>query len=302
MTIPSLNELSSAAGGIFVPDELPTELNMLLRDASCVERFARHIKMKRLKMIRRKQSDGVDGYWVDAMAVKPKDAPAFDTFELEAEKVAVIIPLEDQLLEDADTDIAQVVRTDVVGAFQELLDRTYMGYEISTPFAQSLSGSTPGAHAIAMGTSPDDLVGDLSLAVSAVEQHGWDVTGMIAHPSVKHLLRNLRDLLNQPIFAENLKDSISRYAIWGKPICFSRQVQQTGSPLASEILMAYFDYVMIGDRMELAVSKSTEATLTQGTDPNINLFEQDMTAFRFVTRKAFVIKDVDVLAKVTDVA
>jgi HK97 family phage major capsid protein len=273
---------------------------MLIRDASCVEKLAKHIPMKRSRLIRRKQADGVDGYWIDAMEVKPKDAPTFETYELVAEKMAVIVPLEDQLIEDADTDIASVVREDVVGAFAETLDRTYMGYEVTSPFTDSISGNTPAGHTITFGTGVD-LAEDFSLAMASIEAAGFVTTGAIAHPAVKHILRNLRDATNQPIFAENLRDGITTYTVFGIPICFTRQVEQTGSPAESEILLAYWDYVFIGDRVGLQISKSTEATLTQGTEAPINLWEQDMTAFRFVTRKGFVIKDDNALAKITGV-
>jgi HK97 family phage major capsid protein len=298
MAIPTLNELSEAAGGIFVPDELAKELNMLIRDASCVEKLARHVPMKRLRMVRRMQADGVDGYWVDAMAVKPKDAPTFQTYELQAEKMAVIIPVEDQLLEDADTDIASVIREDVVGAFGEMLDRTYMGYEPTSPFPMSLSGSCPVANTIAFGTGVD-LAADFSLAMAALEANGFSATGAIAHPATMHQLRNLRDAVNQPIFAENLKDGVTSYTVFGVPICFTRQVQQLGG--LSEILLLHKPYVFIGDRVGLQIAMSNEATLTQGTEADLNLFEMDLTAFRFVTRKAFTVKDVNALAKITGV-
>jgi len=303
MAIPTLNEVVYGQGGIFVPDELSTELNMLLRDASQVEAFARHIPMRRHTMTRRKQADGVLGYWVDAMNVKPKDAPTFESYTLTAEKMAVIVPVEDQLIEDADTDIANVIRTDVTGAFAELLDRTYMGYEATTPFAQSVSGTCPAAHSIAFGTGVD-LAEDINLAIEQVEAHGWAPTGMIAHPRTKARLRGLRDLLNTPIFAENLRDGIREFSVFGIPMRFTRQVQEAGAPPASEILMAYWPYVMIGDRTganSIQVSVSDEATLTQGTDEPLNLWEMDLTAFRFVIRKAFVVKDENCLAKVTGV-
>lgn len=300
MAIPSLNSLKDEEGGIFVPDEISKELNMIIRDASCVERFAKHVPMKRQRLIRRKQADGVEGYWVDAMEVKPKDAPQFDTYELVAEKLAVIVPLEDQLIEDADTDLAAVIREDVTGAFTEMLDRTYMGYEPTSPFADSVSGNVPAANIIPFGTGRD-LAADWSLAISAVEMNGFEVTGAIAHPRIKHYLRNLRDDNGQPIYAETLVNGIRTYTVWGIPTCFTRQVAQTGSPLATEVLFAYWPYVFIGDRVGLQISKSNEATLTQGTESPINLWEQDMTAFRFVTRKGFVVKDDNVLAKITGV-
>jgi HK97 family phage major capsid protein len=300
MTIPRLNELVVGEGGIFVPDEESKQLNMLIRDASCVEKLATHVPMARLILNMRKQADGVDGYWVDAMAVKPKDTPSFEVYHLQAEKLAVIIPLEDQLVEDADTDIASVIRQDVVGAFAEMLDRTYMGYEVTSPFADSLSGNTPAANTIPYGTGVD-LASDFSIAMAALEANGFEATAAIAHPSVKHLLRDLRDLNNQPIFAENLKGEVTSYTVFGVPICFTRQVQQAGSPLTTEILLFYRPYVKIGDRTGLQISKSNEATLSQGTETPLNLWEVDMTAFRFVMRKGFVVKDDNALSKITGV-
>jgi HK97 family phage major capsid protein len=295
-----MDEIHEANGGIFVPVEVTKALNMLIRDASCVEALASHIPMKRLSLTRRKQSTGVDGYWVDAMAVKTKDAPTFEPYTLTAEKMAVIIPVEDQLLEDADTDIAAVLREDVTGAFAELLDRTYMGYEITSPFGNSLSGNTPVANTIVYGTGVD-LAADFSLAMAALEANGFYATGAVAHPVVKHQLRNLRDWNNQPIFAENLRDGVTTYTVFGVPICFTRQVEQDEETGESEILLLYKPYVIIGDRQELQISVSNEATLTQGTEDPINLWEMDMTALRYVLRKGFVVKDDNALAKITDV-
>lgn len=299
MTMPNMNEVQFHHGGIFVPDELAAGLNMIIRDASCVERLAKHVKMTRLTQSRRRQTDGVSGYWVDAMEVKPKDAPEFGNYHLTAEKLAVIIPLEDQLVEDADTDIASILREDVSGEFAEMLDRTYMGYEITSPFADSLSGNTPILNTIAYGTSVD-LAGDFSLAMAALESNGFFATAAITHPAAKHMLRNLRDWNNQPIFATSLRDGIEYYSVFGVPICFTRQVPRDQND-EFEILLFYKPYVIIGDRSELKISVSDEATLTQGTEDPINLWEQDMHAFRFVLRKGFVVKQDEALAKITGV-
>lgn len=188
----------------------------------------------------------------------------------------------------------------MTGAFGEDLDRTYLGYEPTSPFATSWSGTTPAANTIPSGTGVD-LADDFSQAMRAIEMNGFEVTGAVTHPYVKHLLRNMRDLNNQPIFAENLRDGITGYSVFGIPICFTRQVQQQASPAGYEILLAYTRYLIIGDRTGLQVSQSNEATLTQGTEPDINLFEMDMTAVRFVIRKGWVVKDANALAKVTGV-
>jgi len=302
MSIPTINEQVLSQGGYFVPDELTAEVNQIIRDGGCVEGFARHFPMTRLTLSMRKFATGVDGYWVDGMATKQKDAPDFELVTLTAEKMAVIVPFEDQLLEDADHNMGALIKTDVSGAFIEAIDRTFLGYEPTTPFADSLSGNTPAAHTVPYGTGVD-LASDISEAISAVEAHGFDVTGMVAHPRVKHILRDLRDNQNRPIYTENLGDCKprDRYCVFGIPICFTRQVAEQDSPAGYEILLAHFPYVFVGDRTGLQVAVSNEATLTQGSEDPINLWEQDMTAYRFVIRKGFAIKDDNALAKVTGV-
>jgi len=212
------------------------------------------------------------------------------------------VPFEDQLLEDADHDMAALIKTDVVGAFIEKIDSTFLGYELTSPFGDSVSGNVPAGNEVAYGTEVD-LAGDISAAIAAIEANGFEATGMVTHPRIKHLLRNLRDDNNQPIFTENLGDCTprERYCVFGVPICFTRQAAAQQSPAGYEILVAYWPYVFVGDRTGLQISVSNEATLTQGTEDNINLWEQDMTAFRYVRRIAFAIKDDNALSKVTGV-
>ena len=81
------------SGGYFVPPELSAEVNQIIRDAGCVEGFARHFPMRRAQLLLRRFADGVDGYWVGNMCVKEKDVPEFNITELNARKMAVIVPL-----------------------------------------------------------------------------------------------------------------------------------------------------------------------------------------------------------------
>jgi HK97 family phage major capsid protein len=300
MAIPTLN--TADPGDVLITPEVAKELLMMVRDAGCVEKFAAHTPMKKNSKELRKQTEGVQGYWVDNLGMKPVDRPDFDKETLLAKKMAVIVILEDEFEEDADYDMASVVNDDVVAGFAESLDSTFMGYDPTSPFADSLSGNVPAAHTIAYGASGVDLAEDWNLAMASVEDHGWDITGAIAHPRVKSILRGLRDITNQPIFAENLKDSITTYSVYGIPICFTRKVETSGSPLSSEILMAHFPLVIVGDRYTgIKMKLSQDAVIPSGTDTPIYLYPQDATALRFVLRKGFLIREDDALAKITGV-
>jgi HK97 family phage major capsid protein len=301
--IANLNESDLASGGLFVPPELSAELIQLIHDGGCVEGFARHYPMKREQLIIRTFASSAEANWVGAQCVKSKDAPTFDAVELIARKLAVIVPMEDQLLEDMDTDLAAQTKNDIVQVFIEKIDKTFLGYVAGSPFSDSLSGNTPLAHTIPSGTELD-IYGDFSAAISEVEKDGYDVTGAIAHKGVKHLLRNARDgngnllLINDPTACTPQ----AQWCLAGVPICFTNQSDAQNSPAGYEILLADFSRVLVGDRTGMQIDRSDSATLTQLSLDPINLFEQDMVADRYVMRKAFTIVDDNALAKVTGIA
>jgi HK97 family phage major capsid protein len=302
--IPNQNEGTYEQGGVFVPPELSREIFGLIYANACVDGLARHIPMKRLEMLFRTVEQGTEAYWVGAQCVKPKTSMEFGMQEIRARKMAVIVPFEDQLLEDADTDIVGLVKDDLAKRFVLKKDASFLGYDITTPFPDSISGNVPAANIVPLGMEGPDLAGDVSYAISLIESYGLDPTGMITHPRIKHELRNLRDDNNQPIFETDMSicNPRDRYCLWGYPICFSAQVADQTSPNGYEILIADFDKVIIGDRTGMQYTFSKDATLTSGSLDNINLFEQDMTAIRAVLRVGFLISDDNALAKVTGVA
>lgn len=303
--MPNLNESVSESGGLFVPPELSGELIQLIHDGGCVEGFAKHYPMKREQLIIRTIAASAEASWVGAQCVKPVDAPSFGAVELTARKLAVIVPFEDQLLEDMDTDLAAETKADIAKVFVEEIDKTMMGYVLNSPFDDSISGNTPNAHTIVSGSDPDnvDLAGDISAAISQVEIDGYDPNGMIAHKGIKHKLRNLRDGDNNLIFTQDLGACTpqTKYCLWGVPICFTNQADAQSSPAGYEILVADFNYVLVGDRTGIQIATSNSAILTSGSLESINMFTQDMTAYRFVIRKAFEIVTDNALAKVTGV-
>ena len=189
--IPNMNEGNQASGGLFVPPELSAELIQLIHDGGCVEGFARHYQMKREQLIIRAFASSAEANWVGAQCVKSKDATTFDAVELIARKLAVIVPMDDQLLEDMDIDLAAHTKADIVKVFIEKIDKTFMGYVAGSPFTDSLSWNTPISHTIPM-CSDVDLAGDISLAMQTAEEDGYEITGWVGHKCIKHFIRNLR--------------------------------------------------------------------------------------------------------------
>ena len=297
MAIPGLR-ISDESGRVLVPAEIQSEILGLVREKSVVQTLAKSVPMTRDIRNLRFMASGTRAYWVGAGETKPKSTATFDQIQLIAKKIAIIVPVEDELLEDADVDLAQIIRDDAVAAIGEALDTACLGYESPSPFDVTISGSVSAENTIPYTDIPESV----NEAFAAIEANGYRPTAMVTHPRVKGVLRGLTDSDGRPLFLQSITGAPDEYLLYGVPIYFTRVVPVSASPAACEILIADWDYVIMGNRNLLEVTISKEATLTQGTQDPINLFEQDMTAFRFVLRKAFTVYFPEkTLAKVTGV-
>lgn len=302
MAVAVFDSADATAGSLINP-EVVLEINTLVHDISVVDYFGKHFAMGSKEKRIPRQLVGVKPEAVGEASPKPVDKPELDYVKLIAEAIAVIVPFTEDAIDDADVDTIGFVKDDVAQAFAEVYDGYALGYDPATPFVDSWSGNVPLANIVPVGTSVSgDLVGDLSEAISRIEVNGYQCTGMAAHPRVKHILRDLRSpVTNQPIFVENLRDNFTDYSVFGVPAKFTRQVAAAGSPVASEILLAYTPYLYVGDRKAITVKLLTEATLYDEWGEPYPLAQKDSIALRFVNRKAFCVKRDIALSKVTGV-
>ncbi len=302
MTIPAVDRETEASGGLFVKGDVVKEVYKLVHDASVVDALANHRPMSGATMRLRRQTASVDPEYVAEKGIKPKTAPKWDKITLTAETIASITVFTEEEVEDADIDTIAFCKTDTVERLAEVFDGFTLGYDPATPYAYSWSGNVPVANTIAYDPTVGDIAEHINLAMSAIEVNGYDCTGMVMHPEMKAVLRGMRDNNGNPIYAENLRDTVSGFAVFGVPTKFTRQMASSGSPATREILLAYTPYLKIGDRLELEVKFLTEATITDpDTDEKVSLAETDQVGARFRMRKAFGIVRDDVLSKITGV-
>jgi HK97 family phage major capsid protein len=211
---------------------------------------------------------------------------------LTAYELAVVVTMTDILIEDANIGMESHVRGEIEDAIVTALEQSYLGYYAGSPFAQTLSVSTPVAHTVAAGAG-DDLLVDISQALSHIETDGFvNNIGFVTHPAVKHSLRTLRDDNGQPILQP--ATATEPATMFGYPIRFTRNMVQTGSPAAYELIVADWKYCIEGVRNSMNLVKTSV-----GTVGNHNLFVENKTAIKAHIRRGFAIRDVNCLAKVT---
>jgi len=287
------SSLTNAAGGYTVPTPLATTMFENIANESAIIPYLTKIPMISATLRMNALDDDVVWTWVDGEGgAKTTSNESHRQITLTAYEIAIIVKITNILLEDANIAYDSLIRKEIETQLLAALEQSYLGYFAGTPFAQTISGSCPAANTVALGTGADFVV-DCSQALNRLEANGFQNNIAFAtHPTVKARFRDLRDLNNQPIFQPgNAKEPGT---LFGYPIRFSRNFQQTGSPAAYELIVADWSYLFEGVRNEMKLDKAITGTV--GDD---NLFVENKTAIRASIRRGFAIRDVNAIAKVT---
>lgn len=203
-----------------------------------------------------------------------------------AEELAVIVPIPENVLDDADYDIWGQVQPRIVEAFGRAFDAAVLfGTNAPASWQPSLlAGATAASHTVAVGANADlyqDILG-ASGVNSLIEADGFEVNGYVAGLGMRSRLRGLADSQGRPIFLENIRDGAS-YQLLGDPIFFPRN----GSFDATQALMFAGDWSQLVFAMRSDVTfKVLDQAVIQDSAGNTvyNLAQQDMVALRAVMR------------------
>ena len=225
-------------------------------------------------------------YWVNGdTGYKQTSEQAWDNVYLTAAELAVIVPIPEAVLDDAEFDIMGEVTPRVISAIGKRVDEAVIfgkgkpsewGADIITRARQAGNNVADGA----------DLYGRLLAENSVfdkVEQYGYAVNGIIASRSMRSKLRGLRDDNGQPIYNTNMQGATT-YALDGAPLyfpdnnCFDKTIAQ--------LIAGDFSQAVYAIRQDITVKIIDQGVIQDPSNGNIiyNLPQQDMIALRVVFR------------------
>jgi len=203
-----------------------------------------------------------------------------------AEELAVIVPIPEAVLDDADYDIWGEVKPRMTEAFGKAYDQAVL-YGTNAPATwpiNILAAALAAGNSVVLGTGVDvydDIMGE-SGVLALVEADGYGVTGHVAAMTMKAKLRGLRDANGVPIFNSSVQEK-TRYTLDGEDMVLPKN----GSIDASQSLLISGDWqqLVYAIRQDITYKVLTEAVI-QDAAGNIvyNLAQQDMVALRAVMR------------------
>lgn len=213
---------------------------------------------------------------------------------VDAEELAVIVPIPEAVLNDQDYDIWGEIRPRIQEAFGKAFDAAVLfGTNAPSSWPDDLhTAAVAASHTVDLSAAETD--GDIYDAIlgaggvlSLVEEDGFAVNGHVADLTMRAKLRSLRASTGEPIFQRSMDrqdvQGSTRYELDGEPIYFPRN----GSMDATTALMFSGDWTQLvyAMRQDITYKVLDQAVIQDGAGNIVyNLAQQDMVALRAVIR------------------
>lgn len=270
----------------FVPTEVAPGIMKDVARGSSILRLAKVEPMKSDKKKFQVLAEGPGAYWVgEGQRIQTTKAKWIFP-EMEAKKIAVIIPVTKEKLKDSTIDVFGELKSSIAEAIYQAIDAACL-FGVNSPFAKNIFQSAINAgNFIVDGTSTLDL--DVSDVMAKVEET-TDVNGFVAHNGVKNRLRKLRNANGDQLFV-NGTDTKEFY---DEAIEFVRN--GAWDKKKAEVIAADWTKALVGIRDGIEYEILKEATLQGTVDADgkpISLAEQDLIGLKVTMRLGFLpIKD-----------
>lgn len=270
----------------FVPVEQATEIIKMVTRGSSILRMSKVDEMKSDKKKFHVLTDGPGAYWVGEGERIQTSGATWIHPEIEAKKLAVIIPVTKEKLEDSTISVFEELKPEIAEAFYKAIDAACL-FGINSPFKTNIMKAVTDNKMIVVDNSNIDIA--VSDAMALIEENGYDPSGFIGRVGVKNMLRKLRDANGAPAYVNGTNGG----ELYGQAIEFVRNGAWDNTK--ADLIAGEFKYSLVGIRAGIKYEILTEATL-QGTLDNdgkpLSLAEQDMIAIKATMRLGYlVVKD-----------
>lgn len=219
-----------------------------------------------------------DAHWVDEEVENGRKSitrMAWDKKFIRPCELAVIVPIKENLLNDATYDLWGQIRPRVIEAFYKRVDETiFVGVNKPKSFRADILTTIKNVGAEVEQASGQTLYSAINDAMVLVEESGYEVNRFLGGPDIKGKFRMMLDSNGQPVTGTEIGSiprEVMKNGAWDKSL--------------SQMIVGDFTQAVYAIRQDITVKLLTEAVI-QDEEGNIiyNLAQQDMVALRFVMR------------------
>lgn len=275
-----MSEGTDAQGGYTVPVEYTNEIIKLESEESILQGLARLFPMGTLTRNLPRQLTGVTATWTGEATAKTKTKPTFDRLTQTAKKLAAVVPLTDELLEDNSVGIDQFIMALVAEAMAVEFDR--VGFVGNTGAGDAFMGVNyeTGVNVVTQAGNSlcfNDVI-DFLYSINA--KYRQNATLITSDDGLK-LMMKLKDSTGQPLWSKPALNAPT--TIYGQPYKISNQIPSTlGEGTETAMLWGNWKkYFYYSPRGGYEVYGSRDAG---DFSTNTSAFMNDETWYRFKRR------------------
>lgn len=296
---------------IALPDEVSETILRGAAESSLIQSLGRSRPMQAQNVtLTEAEVTGANVFWVGEGQRKQTDSPPMAqlSWTISAAELAVIIPLDENVQDDATVDLFELYKPAIETAIANKLDSAALfGNDAPNSWGAANTGvhiipdAVQAGHAFTEDASPTDdelleLLSGTGLApgtpdgaLQALEEDGYDPTDAIAAIRFKSRLRNLKDADGRYIFGD--ASGPGTYAsLFGVPLRFTSRTQGTNIwvPAEAHLVMGDFTQALVGTRQGIRYKLFDQGVITDGAGNVVySLMENDMVALRVTARYGF---------------
>ena len=283
--MPNNNIITRSDAEALIPVEESKEIITAVRQSSAALSLMRKLpnmtaKQRTLPVL---SSLPVAGFVNGDNGLKAVSAAAWDKKIITAEEIAVIIPIPEAVLDDAQYDVWAELKPSIVEAFGKVIDAAiFFSVNKPTSWENGIVTSAISKGNVITRSNVSDIVQDINLLMGKVEEDGFDVTGFAGDISNKSSLRGLRDqnggLLFQPSLTADTPSTL-----YAQPINYVKN--SSWDKTQALLVGGDFSQAVYAIRQDMTYKILDQAVISDGDGRIIyNLAQQDMVALRCVMR------------------
>jgi HK97 family phage major capsid protein len=216
----------------------------------------------------------------DSGGVKPTSQVTWADRTLVAEEIAVILPIHENVIDDATTAVLTELASLGGQAIGKKLDQAvFFGTDkpaswVSEDLLTAAVSANQDVTVVDGDANENDIVGAVNQVSELIAVNGWAPDTMVASLAMRYKVANLRDANGLPIFRDEsfngFRTFFNRNGAW--------------APESAVAIVADSSRIRIGVRQDIQVKLLDQATVS-----GINLAERDMVAIRLKARFAYVL-------------
>lgn len=257
-----------------VPVEICKEIMKNIIDQASILKVSKRIPMTSDTMVIPKLIGTGSAGWVNEGEEIGTTLPSFEYPKLQAKKLAIIVPVTREKINDSVANVIGEVKQAIADMFASAIDLACI-FGIDTPFDTNLVTSI-GENKI---NTSSRLNIDISNAMGLVEDNKYICSNILMGTSQKKVLRELSD-------DNSYKGAITLSSAYETPIEYVRNWNDT----KALSITGDFTRSVVGTRENMQYEILKEATIKSGAD-TINLAQRDMIGIKCTMRMAYLVAD-----------